>query len=62
MAVKNRNIEEGSIFHSDRGVQYTSKKFVNVLDSYKKITCGMSCKENCWVNAVSGKLFKILEN
>ena len=32
MAVKNRNIEEGLIFHSDRGVQYASKKFVNVLD------------------------------
>ena len=36
MAVKNRNIEEGLIFHSDRGVQYASKKFENVLDSYKK--------------------------
>jgi putative transposase len=36
IAVKNRNIEEGFIFHSDRGVQYASKKFVNVLDSYKK--------------------------
>jgi putative transposase len=36
MVVKNRNIEEGLIFHYDRGVQYASKKFVNVLDSYKK--------------------------
>jgi putative transposase len=36
MAVKNQNIEKGLIFHSDRGVQYASKKFVNVLDSYKK--------------------------
>ena len=32
MAFKNQNIEEGLIFHSDRGVQYASKKFVNVLD------------------------------
>ena len=31
MAIKNRDIEEGLIFHSDRGVQYASKKFVNVL-------------------------------
>lgn len=38
MAVKNCDIDEGLIFHSDRGVQYASKKFVNVLDSYKKIT------------------------
>jgi putative transposase len=36
MALKNRDIDEGMIFHSDRGVQYASKKFVNVLDSYKK--------------------------
>ena len=44
MAVKNRNVEEGLIFHSDRGVQYASKKFVNVLDSYIKITRSMSRK------------------
>jgi transposase InsO family protein len=26
------------IFHSDRGIQYASKKFTNVVDSYKIIT------------------------
>ena len=26
MAVKNRNVDKGLIVHSDRGVQYTSKK------------------------------------
>jgi hypothetical protein len=36
MAVKNRNIEKGSIFNSDSGAQYASNKFVNVIDSYKK--------------------------
>lgn len=36
MAVNNRNVEKGLIFHSDRGFQYASKRFVNVLDSYKK--------------------------
>jgi putative transposase len=35
MAIKNRNIEKGLIFDSDRGVQYASKKFVNVLDFYE---------------------------
>ena len=44
MTVKNRNIEEGLIFHSDRDDQYASKKLVNVLDSYKKITRSMSRK------------------
>ncbi len=61
MAVKNRKIEEDSIFHSDRGVQYTSKKFVNVLDSYKKITRSMSRKGNCWDNAVAENFFKYLK-
>jgi putative transposase len=61
MAVKNRNIEEGLIFHSDRGVQYASKKFVNVLDSYKKITRSMSRKGNCWDNAVAESFFKSLK-
>jgi transposase InsO family protein len=28
----------GLVFHSDRGVQYASKKFTNVIDSYKMIT------------------------
>jgi transposase InsO family protein len=61
MAVKNRNIEEGLIFHSDRGIQSASKKFVNVLNSYKKITRSMSRKGNCWNNAVSESFFKSLK-
>ncbi|KQT20500.1 hypothetical protein ASG31_17175, partial [Chryseobacterium sp. Leaf404] len=31
MAVKNRKIIDGLIFHSDRGIQYASKKFVNTI-------------------------------
>ena len=61
MAVKNRNIEEGLIFHSDRGIQYASKKFVNVLNSNKKITRSMSRKGNCWNNAVAENFFKSLK-
>ena len=61
MAVKNRNVEKGLIFHSDRGVQYASKNFVNVLDSYKKITRSMSRKGNCWDNAVAESFFKSLK-
>jgi putative transposase len=61
MVVKNRNIEEGLIFHSDRGVQYASKKNVNVLDSYKKITRIMSRKRNCWDNAVAESFLKFLK-
>jgi putative transposase len=61
IAIKNRGVEKGLIFHSDRAVQYASKKFVNVLDSYKKITRSMSRKANCWDNAVAESFFKSLK-
>jgi putative transposase len=61
MAVKNRDIDEGLIFHSDRGVQYASKKFVNVLYSYKKLIRSMSRKGNCLDNAVAESFFKSLK-
>ena len=60
-AVKNRNTEKGLIFHSDRGVSYASKKLMNVLDSYKKITRSTSRKGNCWDNAVAESFFKSLK-
>lgn len=58
MALKNRSISKGLIFHSDRGVQYVCKKFANTLDSYKMITRSMSRKGNCWDNAVAESFFK----
>jgi transposase InsO family protein len=61
MAVKNRNIEKGLIFHSDSGDQFASKKFVNVFDSYKKRTRSMSRKGNCWDNTVAKSFFKSLK-
>ena len=61
IAIKNQNIEKGLILYSDRGVQYASKKFVNILDSYKKITRSMSRKANCWDNAVADSFFKSLK-
>ena len=36
MALKNRNISKGLIFHSDRGVQYACEQFANTVDSHKK--------------------------
>jgi putative transposase len=38
------------------------KKFVNVLESYKKITRSMSRKGNCWDNAVAESFFKSLKS
>ena len=60
MAIRNRKIEDGLIFHSDRGVQYANNKFANVLESYK-VTRSMSRKGNCWDNAVAESFFKSLK-
>lgn len=60
MAIKNRNIHEGLIFHSDRGVQYASKKFTNTIEFYGVVR-SMSRKGNCWDNAVSESFFKSLK-
>ena len=60
MAIRNRTVQNGLIFHSDRGVQYANNKFANVLDSYK-VTRSMSRTGNCWDNAVAESFFKSLK-
>jgi putative transposase len=50
MAVRNRNIKPGLIFHSDQGSQYSSKPFREELARYQIIQ-SMSRKGNCWDNA-----------
>lgn len=62
MAIKNRDIVKGLIFHSDRGVQYACEKFANTLNSYRIITRSMSRKGNCWDNAVAESFFKTLKS
>jgi len=39
------------VHHSDRGVQYASESYQDVLEAHN-ITCSMSRKGNCWDNAV----------
>ena len=56
MAVKGRMPCKGTIFHSDRGVQYACHSFVDILESYQ-VTPSMSGKGNCWDNAVAGSFF-----
>lgn len=60
MALKNRPVEKGLIFHSDRGVQYANHAFANTLES-QKVTRSMSRKGNCWDNAVAESFFKSLK-
>ena len=50
----------GLIFHSDRGSQYASKDFRDVLTEYG-ITPSMSRRANCWDNACSESLFGSLK-
>jgi transposase InsO family protein len=61
MAIKNRPPTKGLIFHSDRGVQYSCNRFVNLLDTYG-IRQSMSGKGNCWDNAVAESYFKTLKS
>ena len=48
------------MFHSDRGSQYASKDFRDVLKGYG-ITSSMSRRGNCWDNACSETLFGSLK-
>ncbi len=62
MAIQSNNITEDLIFHSDRGSQYASQTFTNIIKSYKgMVTQSMSRKGNCWDNAVAESFFKSLK-
>lgn len=60
MAVTNRTVLNGLVFHSDRGVQYASRVFTKKLDSYKCIR-SMSRKGDHLDNAVSESFFSSLK-
>ena len=62
VARRNRNIINGFIFHSDRGVQYASNKMSNLFFYNRKITQIMSRKGNCWDNAVAESFFKTIKH
>ena len=60
MAIRNRPVSDGMIFHSDRGVQYACNEFRAELHTH--IRQSMSRKGNCWDNAVIENFFKILKS
>ena len=51
---------KGLLFHSDRGVQYASQEFKQLISMYG-IKQSMSRKGNCWDNACAESLFKTIE-
>jgi len=62
IARNNREIVEGFVFHSDRGVQYAAKDLVELINSNPKVTQSMSRKGNCWDNAPAESFFKTIKN
>ena len=52
MAMWKRRPEAGLLVHSDRGSQYVSERYQNLL-SDNEFVCSMSRKGNCWDNAVA---------
>lgn len=60
MALGARTPEENLIHHSDRGAQYTSDDFRNMLDEHG-IQCSMSARGNCYDNAVIESFFGVLK-
>jgi len=60
MAMASREVEPGLILHSDRGVQYRSGEYQDLLLS-NKIRPSMSRKGNCWDNAAMEAFFSRLK-
>lgn len=56
MAIQQRRPAPGLIVHSDRGSQYASELYQDLLDEHGFV-CSMSRKGNCWDNAVAERFF-----
>jgi len=56
MAYWRRKPEKGLIHHSDRGSQYASYEYQQILRQFGML-CSMSRKGNCWDNAVVESFF-----
>lgn len=58
--IYNYGHKKGIMIHSDRGIQYASEQFRELLDSIKAVQ-SMSRKGNCWDNAVAESFFHTLK-
>lgn len=59
-ALLNREVKPGLIFHSDRGSQYASDRFRDLLQKHH-IKQSMSRKGDCWDNAMMESFYKTLK-
>jgi putative transposase len=60
MAIAARRPAPGLIFHSDRGTQYTSTEFTDLLAEHKMVQ-SLSRPRQCWDNAVAESFFSSLK-
>jgi transposase InsO family protein len=60
MAIGARRPGPGAIFHSDRGTQYTSKEFTDLLADHQMVQ-SLSRPRQCWDNAVAESFFASLK-
>jgi transposase InsO family protein len=60
MAFANRAPDEGVIFHSDRGCQYTSRDFAD-LARQNGVVLSVGRKGECWDNAVAESFFATIK-
>ena len=60
MAIGRQLPESGLLAHSDRGVQYASESYQELLKD-RGIRCSMSRKGNCWDNAPMESFFATLK-
>lgn len=59
-ALQSRNYPKGVIVHTDRGSQYCSHAYRNLIES-NQLVGSMSRKGNCWDNAVAENFFGIIK-
>ena len=60
MAIKQRQVQKGLVWHTDRGSQYASDEHRQLLQQFGIIQ-SMSAKGNCYDNAVSESFFHTLK-
>jgi putative transposase len=60
MALWRRGFPKGVTFHSDRGSQYCSYDYQNLLKDHEMLS-SMSRKGNCWDNSVSESFFNTIK-
>lgn len=60
MALWRREMPKGVMLHSDRGSQYCSGAYQNLMTKYQ-LVCSMSGKGNCYDNACAESFFHSLK-